>query len=144
MNRCGTYYPLSPHLDTLLWCHYVFSQARSSQRWRFRVVLPKLLNAWKRVFLELFARLQTRDISDMSPNPFTWWWQFFLLAESTRHLSAYVGVDFSCKTVGMRNGMAQIGLKTNSSGDVLLEKGKSSIVAMNLLAQIICCCLMIF
>ena len=70
---------------------------------------------------------------------------FFLLAESTRNLlSAYVGVDFSCKTVGMRDGMAQIGLETNSSGDVLLEKGKSSIVAMNLLAQIICCCLMIF
>ena len=27
-------------------------------------------------------------------------------------------------TVGMRNGMAQIGLETNSSGDVLLEKEK--------------------
>ena len=26
----------------------------------------------KKSFLELFARLQTKDISDMSPNPFTW------------------------------------------------------------------------
>ena len=37
MNRCGTYYPLSSHLDALLWCLYVFSQASSSQRRRFRV-----------------------------------------------------------------------------------------------------------
>ena len=54
---------------------------------------------------------------------------FLLLAESTRNLlSAYVGVDFSCKTVGMRNGMAQIGLETNSSGDVLLEKEKAPLL----------------
>ena len=68
----------------------------------------------KKSFLELFTRLQTRDISDMSPNPFMWRWQFLLLAEkkNTRYLlSAYVGVFFSCA-------LAQTGLKTNSSGDV--------------------------
>ena len=45
-------------------------------------------------------------------------------------LSAYVGMDFSCKrcTVGMRNGMVQIGLETNSSGDVLLEKEKAPLL----------------
>ena len=51
----------------------------------------------KKSFLELFTRLQTRDISDMSPNPFMWRWQFLLLAEkkNTRYLlSAYVGVFF--------------------------------------------------
>ena len=37
MNRCGTYYPLSSHLYAFLWCLYVFSQARNSQRRRFRV-----------------------------------------------------------------------------------------------------------
>ena len=31
-------------------------------------------------------------------------------------------------TVGMRNGMAQIGLKTKSSGDVLLEKEKAPLL----------------
>ena len=31
-------------------------------------------------------------------------------------------------TVGMRNGMAQIGLETNSSGDVLLEKEKAPLL----------------
>ena len=30
MNRCGTYYPLSSHLDILLCCLNVFSYARSS------------------------------------------------------------------------------------------------------------------
>ena len=38
----------------------------------------------------------------------------------------------------MHNAMAQIGLETNSLGDVLLGKEKSSIATMNLLAQIIC------
>ena len=57
---------------------------------------------YEKSFLELFARLQTRDISDMSSNTFTWRWQFFLLAgkKSTRYLLfAYVGVGFSCKTM---------------------------------------------
>ena len=27
---------------------------------------------YKNSFLELFARLQTRDVNDMSPNPFSW------------------------------------------------------------------------
>ena len=130
MSRCGTYYPLSCHLYAFRWCLYVFSQARSSQRRRFRVALSKLLIVWKRVF---FARLQTRDINGMSPNPFTWRWQFFLLVEKKKKrylLSAYVGMDFSCKryTVGMRNGMVQIGLETNSSGDVLLEKEKAPLL----------------
>ena len=31
-------------------------------------------------------------------------------------------------TVGMRNGMVQIGLETNSSGDVLLEKEKAPLL----------------
>ena len=31
-------------------------------------------------------------------------------------------------TVGMRNGMAQIGLKTKSLGDVLLEKEKAPLL----------------
>ena len=26
----------------------------------------------EKIFLELFARLQSRDINGMSPNPFTW------------------------------------------------------------------------
>ena len=74
----------------------------------------------KKSFLELFTRLQTRDISDMSPNPFMWRWQFLLLAEkkNTRYLlSAYVGGFFfrvkRC-TVGMCNALAQIGLETNN------------------------------
>ena len=45
-----TYYPLFFHLDVLLCCLHVFSQARSSQRRRFRVALPKLLIVWKIVF----------------------------------------------------------------------------------------------
>ena len=40
--------------------------------------------------------------------------------------------------------MAQIGLETNSLGDVSLGKEKSSIATMNLLAQIICSDLIIF
>ena len=55
---------------------------------------------YEKEFLELLARLQTRDINGLSPNPFTWRWQFFLLVEkkSRRYLlSAYVGMDFSCK-----------------------------------------------
>ena len=91
MNRCGLYYPLFSHLDALLWCLYVCSQASSSMRRRFRVALPKLLTVWKE-FLELFARLQTRDISDMPPNPFTWRWQFFLLAEKNKHKISSVRV----------------------------------------------------
>ena len=43
-------------------------------------------------FLQLFARLQTRDISDMPPNPFTWRWQFFLLAEKNKHKISSVRV----------------------------------------------------
>ena len=38
-------------------------------------------------------------------------------------------------TVGWHNAMARIGLETNSSGDVLLEKKKSSIATINLWAQ---------
>ena len=105
MNRCGTYYLLSSHLYAFLWWLYVLSQARRFQRRRFRVALSKFLIVWKRVF-ELFARLQTRDINGMSPNPFTWRWQFFLLVEkkSRRYLlSAYVGMDFSCKTMHSRD-----------------------------------------
>ena len=44
----------------------------------------------------------------------------------------------------MHNAMAQIGLETNSLGDVLLGKEKSSIATMNLLAQIIYSDLIIF
>ena len=105
VNRCGTYYLLSSHLYAFLWWLYVLSQARRFQRRRFRVALSKFLIVWKRVF-ELFARLQTRDINGMSPNPFTWRWQFFLLVEkkSRRYLlSAYVGMDFSCKTMHSRD-----------------------------------------
>ena len=61
---------------------------------------------YEKYFLELFARLHTRDINGMSPNPFTWRWQFFLLVEkkSRRYLlSAYVGKDFSCKTMHNRD-----------------------------------------
>ena len=54
---------------------------------------------------------------------------YWLKKKSTRYLLfAYVGVDFSCKTVGMRDGMAQIGLEKNSSGDVLLEKEKAPLL----------------
>ena len=128
MNRCGTYYPLSCHLYAFRWCLYVFSQARSSQRRRFRVALSKFLIVWKRV-LELFARLQTRDINGMSPNPSTWRWQFFLLVEKKEedifcpHMWAWIFRVKRC-TLGMRNEVAQIGLETNSSADVLLEKEK--------------------
>ena len=71
----------------------------------------------KNTFLELFARLHTRDINGMSPNP------FFLLVEKKKKISSVrvcrQGI-FRVKrcTVGMRNGMAQIGLETNSSGNV--------------------------
>ena len=44
----------------------------------------------------------------------------------------------------MHKAMAQIGLETNSLGDVSLGKEKSSIATMNLLAQIICSDLIIF
>ena len=47
---------------------------------------------YEKSFLELFARLQTRDISDMLPNPFTWRWQFFLLAEKNKHKISSVRV----------------------------------------------------
>ena len=132
VNRCGTYYLLSSHLYAFLWWLYVLSQARRFQRRRFRVALSKFLIVWKRVF-ELFARLQTRDINGMSPNPFTWRWQFFLLAEKKTkryfcpRMWAWIFRVKRC-TVGMRNGMAQIGLEINSSGDVLLEKEKAPLL----------------
>ena len=73
----------------------------------------------KKSFLELFARLQTRDISDMSPNRFTWRWQFFLLAEKKKtqdifcsRMWAWIFRVKRC-TVGMCNALAQIGLETN-------------------------------
>ena len=56
MNRCITYYSLSSHLDALLWCLNVCSQARSSQWRRFRVALPKLLIVWK-IFLRAFRSI---------------------------------------------------------------------------------------
>ena len=121
MNRCGAYNSLTPHLDALLWCRYVCSQARSSQRRRFRVALLKLLIVWKS-FLELFARLQTIDINGMSPNPITWRWKFFLLAEKKEQIfcSRMWACIFRVKwcTVGIHNAMARIVLETNSSGDV--------------------------
>ena len=88
----------------------------------------------KKSFLEFFARLQSRDINDMSPNPFTWRLQFFLLAEKKK------GQDISCSrmrawifcvkrcTVWMHNVMAQIGLERNSSGDVSLEKERAPLL----------------
>ena len=48
------------------------------------MALPQVAHCMKKSFLELFAQLQTRNISDMSPNPFTWRWQFFLLAENKK------------------------------------------------------------
>ena len=82
-------------------------------------------------FLELFARLQTRDINDMSPNPFTWRWKFFLLAEKKKKKKKKKEQDIFCSrmwawifrvkrsTVGMHNAMAQISLETNLSGQML-------------------------
>ena len=54
MNSCDTHHSLSPHLDVLLWCLYVFSQGRSFQWRRFRVALPKLLIVWK-IFFSSFS-----------------------------------------------------------------------------------------
>ena len=83
------------------------------RRWRLILLVHIFLYPscllYKNSFLELFARLQTRDVNDMSPNPFSWWWQFFLLAEKKKQkktrclLFAYVGVDFSCKTMHSRD-----------------------------------------
>ena len=57
MNSCNTYYSLSTHLDALLWCLYVCSQARSFQWRKFRVALPKLLIVWKRFFFRAFRSI---------------------------------------------------------------------------------------
>ena len=54
MNSCDTHHSLSPHLDVLLWCLYVFSQGRIFQWRRFRVALPKLLIVWK-IFFSSFS-----------------------------------------------------------------------------------------
>ena len=43
------------------------------------------------------------------------------------HMWAWIFRVKRC-TVGMRNGMAQIGLKTKSLGDVLLEKEKAPLL----------------
>ena len=73
-----------------------------------------------RYFLQLFARLQTLDINGMSPNPITWRWKFFLLAEKKEiFCSRMWACIFRLKwcTVGIHNAMARTGLETNSSGD---------------------------
>ena len=41
------------------------------KRRRFRVAVPKLLIKKKKGVVELFARLQTRDINGVSLNPIT-------------------------------------------------------------------------
>ena len=40
----------------------------------------------RKSFLELFARLQSRDINDMSLNPFTWRWQFYWLKKKAQDM----------------------------------------------------------
>ena len=64
----------------------------------------------KKSFLEFFARLQTRDINNMSPNPFhgddsfSYWLK--KKKKKKKNVKRY--------TVGMHNATAQIGLGTNS------------------------------
>ena len=51
--------------------------------------------------------------------------------KKTRYiLFAYLGVDFSCKTmqIGMHDAIAQIGLETNSSADISLEMEKGPLL----------------
>ena len=86
----------------------------------------------KKSFLELFARLQSRDINDMSLNPFTWRWQFYWLKKKTQdmfcsRMRAWIFCVKRC-TIWMHNVMAQIGLERNSSGDVSLEKEKAPLL----------------
>ena len=69
----------------------------------------------EKIFLELFARSQSRDINGMSPNPFRWWWQFFLVARKKKEHDIFCSRMWMCIfraqwcTVGMHNAMAQIG-----------------------------------
>ena len=88
-------------------------------------------------FLELFARSQSRGINGRSPNPFTWRWQFVLLAETKKtnkqtknkkSSSRVCGRVYFCVQwckVGLHNAMARIDLAINSSGDILLGKEKA-------------------
>ena len=89
------------------------------------------------IFLQLFARLQSRDINGMSPNPFTWRWQVFFLSKEKRTrnlLLAYVNVHISYEMMHRRNAY-RVG--TNWPWNKFLmrrfiKKGKSSIAIMDL------------
>ena len=136
MNRCGTYYPLFSHLDALpndvstflvkqgvpsdedlesiypscsLYEKEVFRVFRSIANQRYKwyvtksvyVAMTVFLTGWKKKAEDIFC-------------PRMWAWIFRVKR---------------C-TVGMRNGMAQIGLKTKSQGDVLLEKEKALLLQL--------------
>ena len=82
---------------------------------------------WKIFVFKLLARLQTRDINGMSPNPFTWRWQLFFLAEKreqeicrSRLWTCIFRVRWC--TVGMHSAIARTVLETNSLGNISLGK----------------------
>ena len=51
-------------------------------------IFSECLYCMEKISLKLFARLQTRDVNSMSPNPFMWRRQFFFLAEKKNKKSS--------------------------------------------------------
>ena len=120
MNRCGTYYPLFSHLDASLRCLYVCSQARSSQR-KMQSGFTQVAYSMKRVFqsFSLDCKLEMlvicHQIRLRDDDSFSYWLEKKAQYIFCSRMWAWFFRVKRC-TVGMRNGMAQIGLETNSSG----------------------------
>ena len=93
----------------------------------------------KKSFLEFFARLQTRDINNMSPNPFHGDDSFSYWLKKKKKKKKR-------KTIHCRDAHCN---GTNWPGNKFtrrrfIRNGKSSVATMNLLAQIICSDLFFF
>ena len=95
----------------------------------------------KKSFLEFFARLQTRDINNMSPNPFHGDDSFSYWLKKKKKKKKKKRKTIHCRDAQC-NG-------TNWPGNKFLRRrfirnGKSSVATMNVLAQIICSDLFFF
>ena len=126
-----THYPL------LSWCFAVIL-SKEFQVTKIYSGFNQVSYCMQNISLQLFTRLQSRDMNGMSPNPLTWRWQVFFLAKKkkTRNLLfAYVKVHISYKMMHCRNAW-RIG--TNRPWNKFFGRRfnrKEKIATMSLLAQ---------